>query len=116
MVELTKGQANAESMISSHAASVDEVSVDRVLRDVLSLELKHCGQLEKTRVARVLVSLGLARRQRGSGAFRRRVYVRPGCDEGVVRPERSGKVVPLRPAAPTQAQIQALIDSKVTRF
>jgi hypothetical protein len=27
--------------------------VDRVLRDVLSLELKHCGQLEKTRVARV---------------------------------------------------------------
>ena len=103
-------------MISSHAANVDEVSVDRVLRDVLSLELKHCGQLEKTRVARVLVSLGLERRQRGSGAFRRWVYVRPGYDDGAVKTERRGKVVTLRPRAPTQAEIRALVDSRVTRF
>jgi predicted P-loop ATPase len=105
-----------DEVIASHAADVDEVSVDRVLRDVLSLELKHCGQLEKTRVARVLVSLGLVRRQRGSGAFRRWVYVRPGDEDGAVRPERSGKVVTLRPKGPTPAEIRALVDSGVTRF
>ena len=105
-----------DEVIASYAAGVDEVSVDTVLREVLSLELKHCGQLEKTRVARVLVSLGLVRRQRGSGAFRRWVYVRSGYDEGVVRPERNGKVVTLRPKAPTPAEIRALVDSGVTRF
>jgi predicted P-loop ATPase len=62
-----------------------DVTIPEVLA-VLGVHVENSGQSEQTRVARVLRSLGLTRRQRGSGASKRWVYsVQPeiiGSEQG----------------------------------
>jgi predicted P-loop ATPase len=53
-----------------------DVTIPEVLKE-LDIPIERCGQSEQNRVARVLRSLGLFRRQRRSGAERRWVYAKP---------------------------------------
>jgi predicted P-loop ATPase len=69
-----------------------DVAIADVLKD-MGIPIDRCGQVEQNRVARVLRTLGLVRRQRGSGASRRWVYETP-LTIGADRP--SGDVIPIR--------------------
>jgi predicted P-loop ATPase len=54
-----------------------EVTIEQVLRFGVTLEIHRCGQPEMNRVARVLKSMGLVRRQKRSGDNRCWVYSKP---------------------------------------
>jgi predicted P-loop ATPase len=65
-----------ETAIERYASNETEVTVEKVLRDGLGIELTRCGQIEANRVARSLRSLGFVRVQRRTGDKRWWAYRR----------------------------------------
>lgn len=64
-----------ESLVANHGYL--ETTIHRVLVGGLDLQIKHCGQPEMNRVARILRSIGMVRRQRGTGAAKHWIYCKP---------------------------------------
>jgi predicted P-loop ATPase len=63
--------------IERYAQGETEVTVEKVLRDGLGIELTRCSQVEMNRVSRSLRALGFLRTQRRSGDKRLWVYRKP---------------------------------------
>jgi predicted P-loop ATPase len=84
-----------EDYVNSTASG--EVTIEQVLRFGVTLEIHRCGQAEMNRVARVLRSMGLVRRQKGSGASRHWVYSRPVPSS--TSNQRGHNVTSLRPVS-----------------
>ncbi|MCP1844408.1 putative P-loop ATPase [Bradyrhizobium sp. USDA 4524] len=84
-----------------------ETTINDVLIRALNMQIGACGQLEQTRVARILRSLGFVRRQRGSGASKRWTYSRvvPGAAQVVPVGEQDNNVTSLRVVPATVAPL-----------
>jgi predicted P-loop ATPase len=100
-----------------------EVTIEQVLEVGLMLEINRCGQAEMNRVARVLKSMGLMRRQKGSGATRRWIYSRPvsssaenrrGSNVTTLRPMSAGPLVP--DETPYGAALNTSVTSSIPKF
>jgi predicted P-loop ATPase len=66
-----------DAAIERYAHGEAEVTVEKVLRDALGIELARCSQIEMNRVARCLRTMGFLRTQRRSGDKRLWVYRKP---------------------------------------
>jgi predicted P-loop ATPase len=89
-----------QEAVNRYVSTEVEVTIEKVLRFGLQIEINRCGQPEMNRVARILKTLGYVRRQKGSGAFRRWIYSKPVSDD-----ETSfhlGSVTTLRPVSPKE--------------
>lgn len=88
-----------EETIARYAATEDELTIEKVLRFGLQLDINRCAVPEKNRVARILKSLGWLRKQKRigdrSGNERTHVYRKP-VTAGDHRPE-TGVVTTLFP-------------------
>jgi predicted P-loop ATPase len=83
--------------IADHVSRMGDrdITIDRVLAEVLDIPIGRRDQVAQNRVARVLRSLGLVRLQRRCGDKRQWVYVTPAA-QTAVGPPRADNVTTLR--------------------
>ena len=88
-----------DAAIERYAHGEVEVTIEKVLRDALSIELSRCSQIEMNRVSRCLRTLGFLRFQRRSGDKRVWVYRKPvtSGDESPI----TTNVTTLKPVTPS---------------
>jgi predicted P-loop ATPase len=89
-----------DAAIARYAGDEIEVTLEKVLRDGLQIELARCGQLEMNRVSRSLRSLGYLRVQRRSGDKRVWTYRKPVTSGDGTEP--GDNVTSFRPVTPSQ--------------
>lgn len=89
-----------DAAIERYVQGETEVTIEKVLRDVLGLELARCGQIEQNRIARSLRTMGFLRTQRRSGDKRVWVYRKPVTTGDAAGPGTN--VTTLKPVTPSR--------------
>jgi predicted P-loop ATPase len=91
-----------DDQIKRYVAGMEEVTVTQVLLGGIGLAISCWGQAEQNRVARCLRSLGMVRRQKGTGAQKAWIYTalvpNDGSEPGSEHPSGSGTTLRLVPA------------------
>jgi predicted P-loop ATPase len=98
-----------DAPIERYVQGETEVTIEKVLRDGLGIEIARCGQVEMNRVAACLKTLGFLRSQRRSGDKRLWVYRKPvtSGDEG----SSVGNVTTLKPVTASKVVTREMFEN-----